>query len=67
MRVIVTGGSGFLGSRVLTLMGEQGHDAVRLDVRPGPGVLPADLTGQGWQHELDGAAVWLRAEGVLPA
>lgn len=67
MRVIVTGGSGFLGSRVLTLMRERGHDAVGLDVRPGPGVLPADLTGQGWQHELDGAAVWLRAEGVLPA
>lgn len=36
MKVLVTGGAGFLGSHVLEEMIDRGHDAVCFDVRPSP-------------------------------
>ncbi|MER6676966.1 NAD-dependent epimerase/dehydratase family protein [Streptomyces sp. NPDC000983] len=37
MRVLVTGGAGFIGSRVVTALAEHGHEPVVYDVRADPG------------------------------
>ncbi|WP_030244320.1 MULTISPECIES: NAD-dependent epimerase/dehydratase family protein [unclassified Streptomyces] len=37
MRVLVTGGAGFIGSHVVSALGEHGHEAVVFDVREDPG------------------------------
>ncbi|MCQ8183786.1 NAD-dependent epimerase/dehydratase family protein [Parvularcula maris] len=44
MRVLVTGGAGFLGQHVCRLLGEGGHEAVSLDLKPS---LAASLSIEG--------------------
>ena len=53
MKVVVIGGTGLIGSRVVTRLREGGHDAV--PASPDTGV--NTLTGQGLQDVLQGASV----------
>jgi UDP-glucose 4-epimerase len=49
MRIAVTGGSGKLGSTVVSVLREKGHDVTSIDAvgRRGPGFLKVDLTNYG--------------------
>ncbi|WKU05929.1 SDR family oxidoreductase [Micromonospora sp. HUAS LYJ1] len=53
MKIVVIGGSGLIGSRLVTLLGRQGHDAVAASPRTGVDA----LTGAGVAEALDGADV----------
>jgi len=53
MKVVVIGGSGLIGSKVLKILGEHGHEAVAAS--PNTGV--NTLTGEGLADVLDGASV----------
>ncbi|WP_328346067.1 SDR family oxidoreductase [Micromonospora sp. NBC_00421] len=53
MKIVVIGGSGLIGSRVVALLGQQGHDAVAASPRTGVDT----LTGVGVAEALDGADV----------
>ena len=43
MRVLVTGGSGFIGSHVLDRLVAHGHEPVNLDLTPSPYLAPTEL------------------------
>ena len=51
MKIVVIGGTGLIGSKVLELLGERGHDA--LAAAPSTGV--DTLTGEGLPEALAGA------------
>jgi glutamate dehydrogenase/leucine dehydrogenase len=53
MKIVVIGGSGLIGSKLVTKLDEQGHEAVAAS--PDSGV--NTLTGDGLAEALDGAAV----------
>lgn len=53
MRIVVIGGSGLIGSKLVTKLGEQGHEAVAAS--PNSGV--NTLTGEGLAEVLKGASV----------
>ena len=53
MKIVVIGGSGLVGSKLVTKLGEQGHEAVAAS--PNSGV--NTLTGEGVAEVLEGAAV----------
>ena len=53
MKIVVVGGSGLIGSKLVTKLGEQGHDA--LDASPKTGV--NSLTGEGLPDVVQGADV----------
>lgn len=53
MRIVVVGGSGLIGSKLVTKLGEHGHEAV--SASPGTGV--NTLTGEGLADVLAGASV----------
>ncbi|QDY09204.1 SDR family oxidoreductase [Micromonospora sp. HM134] len=53
MKIVVIGGSGLIGSRLVTLLGRQGHQAVAASPRTGVDT----LTGTGVAEALDGADV----------
>jgi uncharacterized protein YbjT (DUF2867 family) len=53
MKVVVIGGSGLIGSKVVKILGEHGHEAVAAS--PNTGV--NTLTGEGLAEVLDGASV----------
>jgi len=53
MKIVVIGGSGLIGSKVVTMLGEHGHQAVAAS--PSSGV--NTLTGEGLAEVLKGAAV----------
>src|SRR6267142_1534872 len=53
MKIVVIGGSGLIGSKVVTKLGEHGHQAV--PASPNSGV--NTLTGEGLAEVLEGAAV----------
>ena len=53
MKVVVIGGTGLVGSKVLHALTERGHDAVA--VAPSTGVNA--LTGEGLPEVLEGASV----------
>ncbi|MFY1622191.1 SDR family oxidoreductase [Micromonospora sp. WMMD723] len=53
MKIVVIGGSGLIGSRLVTVLGRQGHDAVAASPRTGVDT----LTGTGVAEALDGADV----------
>ena len=53
MKIVVIGGTGLIGSKVMTKLREQGHDAV--SASPNSGV--NTLTGQGLAEVLKGASV----------
>ena len=53
MKIVVIGGSGLIGSKLVTQLREQGHDAVAAS--PNSGV--NTLTGEGLAEVLKGASV----------
>ncbi|MET8521788.1 SDR family oxidoreductase [Nocardioides sp. NPDC004968] len=53
MRIVVIGGSGLVGSKVVKLLGEHGHDAVAASLETGCNV----ITGEGLDVALEGADV----------
>ncbi|WP_435208971.1 SDR family oxidoreductase [Micromonospora sp. bgisy143] len=53
MKVVVVGGSGLIGSKVVRNLGGQGHEAVAASPKTGVNT----LTGEGVAEALDGAAV----------
>jgi uncharacterized protein YbjT (DUF2867 family) len=52
MKVVVIGGTGLIGSKLVALLGEHGHEAV--PAAPNTGV--NTLTGEGLAEVLEGAA-----------
>ncbi|WP_326796682.1 NAD-dependent epimerase/dehydratase family protein [Streptomyces sp. NBC_01808] len=60
MRVLVTGGAGFIGSHVVSALAERGHEAVVLDVRDGgPPGRTCDTYLQGDVRDRDAVAAAL--------
>src|SRR3954466_2665704 len=53
MKIVVIGGTGLIGSKVVAKLGEHGHEAVAAS--PASGV--NTLTGEGLAEALDGASV----------
>lgn len=53
MKIIVVGGSGLIGSKVVKLLGEQGHDAIAASPKSGVNT----LTGEGLAEVLKNAQV----------
>jgi uncharacterized protein YbjT (DUF2867 family) len=53
MKIVVIGGSGLIGSRVVTLLGEAGHQAIAASPRTGVNA----VTGEGLSNALAGADV----------
>ena len=53
MKIVVIGGSGLIGSRVVTLLGEAGHEALAASPRTGVNA----VTGEGLGNALAGADV----------
>jgi uncharacterized protein YbjT (DUF2867 family) len=53
MKIVVIGGSGLIGSKVVTMLGEHGHEAVAASPTSGVNT----LTGQGLADVLAGASV----------
>ncbi|MEQ4304754.1 SDR family oxidoreductase [Plantactinospora sp. B6F1] len=53
MKIVVIGGSGLIGSKVVELLAAQGHQAVAASPRSGVNA----VTGEGLAEALDGAAV----------
>ena len=53
MKIVVIGGTGLIGSQVVTKLGEHGHDAVAASPETGVNT----LTGEGLSEALAGAAV----------
>jgi uncharacterized protein YbjT (DUF2867 family) len=53
MKIVVVGGTGLIGSRVVTLLGERGHEAVAASPKTGVDT----LTGEGLTDALTGASV----------
>ena len=70
MRVVIAGGSGFIGGALVRSLVRDGHEAVILSrrgdggLRDGVTVAPFDgKTGQGWAHALDGADALVNLAG----
>lgn len=56
MRLVVAGGTGFVGAALARLAAERGHEVSVLSRHPGPGRLVWDAASSGpWQKALDGA------------
>jgi uncharacterized protein YbjT (DUF2867 family) len=53
MKIVVIGGSGLIGSKVVSKLGEHGHDAVIADLTTGVNT----VTGEGLDEALAGASV----------
>ena len=53
MKIVVIGGSGLIGSKLVDKLGEHGHDTVAADLKTGVNT----LTGEGLGEALEGAAV----------
>ena len=53
MKIVVIGGSGLIGSKVVNKLGQQGHEAVPASPKSGVNT----LTGEGLAEALEGAAV----------
>jgi uncharacterized protein YbjT (DUF2867 family) len=53
MKIVVIGGSGLIGSKLVNKLGEHGHDAVAADLKTGVNT----LTGEGLNEALEGASV----------
>ena len=53
MRIVVIGGSGLIGSKLVTVLNEQGHEAVAASPKSGVNT----LTGEGLAEVLEGASV----------
>jgi uncharacterized protein YbjT (DUF2867 family) len=53
MKIVVIGGSGLIGSRLVDTLGRHGHDAVAADLKTGVNT----ITGEGLDEALEGASV----------
>ncbi len=65
MRVLVTGGTGFIGGALVRALGQRGDEAVVVSRRPGPGAITWDAVDR--QVELADAVVHLAGEPVADA
>ena len=66
MRAVVTGASGFIGSRVVAALRARGDEVLGLDLRPADGVERADLSRPGpWTSRLDGADLVVHTAAVV--
>ncbi len=54
MKIIVVGGSGLIGSRLVTRLNEAGHAALAASPRTGVNT----VTGDGLSNVLEGADAW---------
>ncbi|MBA3654439.1 MAG: NAD-dependent epimerase/dehydratase family protein [Actinobacteria bacterium] len=59
MRILVTGGAGFIGSHIVDDLVDAGHDVVVLDRAPRPAYLPDGATYQ--QGDVTSAQAWIEA------
>jgi uncharacterized protein YbjT (DUF2867 family) len=62
MKIVVIGGTGLIGSKLVTKLGEHGHEA--LAASPNTGV--DTLTGEGLAEALDGASVVIDVSNAPP-
>jgi uncharacterized protein YbjT (DUF2867 family) len=53
MKIVVIGGSGLIGSKLVTKLGQHGHDAIAADLKTGVNT----LTGEGLDEAVAGASV----------
>jgi uncharacterized protein YbjT (DUF2867 family) len=53
MKIVVIGGTGLIGSKVVSILQEYGHEAIAASPRKGIN----SLTGEGLAEALDGASV----------
>ena len=53
MKIVVIGGSGLIGSKVVTILTQQGHQAIPASPKSGVNT----LTGEGLAKVLEGASV----------
>lgn len=66
MRAVVTGSSGFIGSRVVDRLRAQGWTVDGLDLRPDDGSEPVDVAEAGaWQQRLAGADLVVHTAAVV--
>lgn len=71
MRVIITGGTGLIGSRLAAEFGAEGHDVIVLSRNPGAHTFPRGVRGvewdartaQGWGELADGADAIINLAG----
>lgn len=63
VRIAVIGGSGFIGSRLLSTLREHGHDVVNLDLQPS--ALHADVTTIGDVRDRDAVRALTRGAAVV--
>lgn len=72
MRIIVTGGTGMLGSRLTPRLVEAGHEVIVLSRKPSEHRFPAGVQGvawdgkttAGWGHLVDGAGAVINLAGA---
>ena len=65
MKVLVTGGSGFLGSHVADALSERGHDVVIYDLKPSPYASDAQSQIIGSVLDLDALGVAMKGCGAV--
>jgi 2-alkyl-3-oxoalkanoate reductase len=63
---VVTGAAGFIGARVSDALAARGALVRRVDIRPGPGIVRADVTRRdGWSDVLDGADLVVHCAAIV--
>ena len=71
MRIIITGGTGMIGSKLAVVMAKDGHEVIILSRNPDGHILPPGIraekwdtqTADGWGHLADGAGAIVNLAG----